>query len=515
MRAAWHLGLAASEPDEAVAARLEAVADDALERGGCGMAAAFRARAAVLTPDRSTAGRPMRGRRRRTCCSAAPPRGRATSSPSSSRTLDDQVQRGVAQRLHGQVRYATGEATGTVSVLVAAAEDLRDVDRPLARDTLLDALSAAQLAGSSPQPGESYADVARVARGMPLLPGSRADRGGSPPRRGGRGAPRRSGRRPGRCCWRRWPRSRRSAARSIGRVDPRSRCGGSASAAGRPACWPTTCGCWTWPAGWRPRPGRTAPWPRCRWRCCTSPWPAWPRARFPRRGTTWRSAPRSRRPWAGRPTSASSSPARGPATSTGPGPRPLASPRWRPSHHHGWMLVFSDYAASVLELGLGHYSAALEPAQRTYWENPSLALVGLPEPDRGRRARRRRRAGRRGGRRTFAARTGRRPEPARQRAARDGRRPRAPGRPAAEAHFEAALQRLPWPDGVVRWPDRPPVRRVAAAPEAEARRPGAAAHRARRARQRRARRRSPIERAGSWPPRASAPPRAVDRGRPP
>ena len=171
VRAAWHLGLATSEPDEAVAARLEAVADDALERGGCGMAAAFRARAAVLTPDRS-----MRVGR----CVAAAQNLLLSGSPARARDLlaelvpdlDDQVQRGVAQRLHGQVRYATGEATGTVSVLIAAAEDLRDVDRPLARDTLLDGLSAAQLAGSSPQPGESYADVARVARGMPLLPGA-------------------------------------------------------------------------------------------------------------------------------------------------------------------------------------------------------------------------------------------------------------------------------------------------------------------------------------------------------
>jgi len=170
VRRAWHLGLSASEPDEAVAAQLEAVADKALERGGCGMAAAFRARAAELTPDRNLrVGRSMAAAQN-LLLSGSALRARdlmAKLGPN----VDDHAQRGVAQRLHGQVRYAAGEAHGTVSVLVAAAHDLCD-DRSLARDTLLDALSAAQLAGSSPQPGETYADVARVARSMPLLSGA-------------------------------------------------------------------------------------------------------------------------------------------------------------------------------------------------------------------------------------------------------------------------------------------------------------------------------------------------------
>ena len=127
--------------------------------------------AAVLTPDRSTRVDRSVAAAQNLLLSGSPARARdllAELVPD----LDDQMQRGLAQRLHGQVRYATGEAIGTVSVLLAAAEDLGNVDRPLARDTLLDALSAAQLAGSLPQPGESYADIARIARDLPLEPGT-------------------------------------------------------------------------------------------------------------------------------------------------------------------------------------------------------------------------------------------------------------------------------------------------------------------------------------------------------
>ncbi len=445
VRAAWHLGLATSEPDEAVAARLDAVADDALERGGCGMAAAFRARAAELTPDRS-----MRVGR----CVAAAQNLLLSGSPGRARELlaelvpdlDDQVQRGVAQRLHGQVRYATGEATGTVSVLIAAANDLRDIDRPLARDTLLDGLSAAQLAGSSPQPGESYADVARVARGMPLLPGAEptvADRlldaaaavhlDGAAAARSlllaalaavesqgtaldAQGRPTEQVRWLGLGCW-----TAGAVADDVTLLDLAGRLEGAARPHGALASLSVALlhlamarlAQGLLPAARDHLAERTA----------LQEAMGWP-ADFGELLTL---------SWGGDVDGARTEAARVAA---------LAS-----SHHHGWMLVFSDYAASVLDLGLGHYGSALDPAQRTYWENPSLALVAFPNlieaavrADAGELATE--------AAADLRARTGERPSPLvgalLETAAALGSRGSA-----AEAHFEAALGRLPWPEGVL------------------------------------------------------------------
>ena len=45
---------------------------------------------------------------------------------------------------------------------------------------------------------------------------------------------------------------------------------------------------------------------------------------------------------------------------------------------HGWMLVFVDQALVVLELGLGHYAAALSSASASYHNNPFFATADFP-----------------------------------------------------------------------------------------------------------------------------------------
>jgi DNA-binding CsgD family transcriptional regulator len=445
VRSAWHLGLATSEPDEAVAAQLEAVADAALERGGCGMAAAFRVRAAVLTPDRT---------RRVGRCMAAAQNLLLSGSAARARDLmtelvpdlDDQAQRGVAQRLHGQVRYATGEATGTVSVLVAAALDLCDHDRAIARDTLLDALSAAQLAGSSPRPGESYADVARLARRMPLPAGAEptvADR-----LLDAAGAVHLDG---------------AVAARPLLRaaLDEVEDIGTPLNEQGRPTEQVRWLGLGCWTAGVLADDVRQLALAR-RLEQVARPHGALAslsvgllHLAMARLGQGLLPAARDHlaeraalqeamgwpadfgelvvRAWAGDADGARTEADRVAALVA--------------ASHHGWMLVFSGYAASVLELGLGHYSAALEPASRTYWENPSLAVVAFPNlVESAVRAG----AGELVGAASadLAARAGDDPSPL-VGALLETAAALVAGPSAAEAHFEAAQRLVPWPDGVV------------------------------------------------------------------
>jgi DNA-binding CsgD family transcriptional regulator len=171
-RQAWHLGLAADRPDEAVASQLEEAAGRALRRGGCAAAAAFYTRAAELSTDRrgrveralSAAQRHLvagfRIRARHVLAELAP-------------DIDDPQQRARAAAIEGAIRYAIGDTAETVTILVEAAKALRPFDVHRARDALLQALAAARVTGVFTAPGESEIDVALAARAMPLPPGSR------------------------------------------------------------------------------------------------------------------------------------------------------------------------------------------------------------------------------------------------------------------------------------------------------------------------------------------------------
>jgi hypothetical protein len=96
--------------------------------------------------------------------------------------IGDPFQRAKAQRLQGAIRYALGEAKGTVSVLVEAARALEPFDVRLARAAMLEALSAARVTGRFTAPAESELDVARAAhRALPRR--TRYRRPALPPRR--------------------------------------------------------------------------------------------------------------------------------------------------------------------------------------------------------------------------------------------------------------------------------------------------------------------------------------------
>jgi DNA-binding NarL/FixJ family response regulator len=142
---AWHAAQATAEPNEEVAAELERSAARSRARGGLAAAAAFLERAAQLTPD------PARRARRR--LAAAQTTHQAGSTIAALRLLSlaeagpmDELARARAALLRGQIA-GMNRAAEAASQLWSAAARLERLDPRLARDTYLQAISAAWLAG--------------------------------------------------------------------------------------------------------------------------------------------------------------------------------------------------------------------------------------------------------------------------------------------------------------------------------------------------------------------------------
>jgi RNA polymerase sigma factor (sigma-70 family) len=165
-RRAWHRAQAASMPDEHVASELERSAARAQARGGFAAAAAFLERATELTPGGS--------RRSGRALSAAQAKLQAGA-------LDDalgllgaaeagmlsELERARAGLLRAEISFASTRGTDSVTLLLAAAERLREVDPELARETYLEALSAAIFAGPLAGPGASSPEIAEAATAAP------------------------------------------------------------------------------------------------------------------------------------------------------------------------------------------------------------------------------------------------------------------------------------------------------------------------------------------------------------
>ncbi|MFL6026163.1 MAG: AAA family ATPase, partial [Friedmanniella sp.] len=146
-RRAWHRGQAAVDLDERLATELEQSAERAQTRGGLAAAAAFQERAAELTPD------PVRRAQR--ALAAAQIQHQAGAPTAALHLLNlaragplAEVDLARAELLQAQLTFSANRGLDAPPLLVQAAKRLERWDARLARETYLDAYSAALFAGS-------------------------------------------------------------------------------------------------------------------------------------------------------------------------------------------------------------------------------------------------------------------------------------------------------------------------------------------------------------------------------
>ena len=161
-RRAWHRAQAAQKPDEGVAAELEESAARAQARGGYAAAAAFLERATELTPEGS--------HRSRRALAAAQAKVQAGALDDALRLVataeagvlseSEQARTGL---LRGQIVFLATRSGDAATLLLKAAEQLRELDPQLARETYLEALTAAIFAGPLAGPGASPREIAEAA----------------------------------------------------------------------------------------------------------------------------------------------------------------------------------------------------------------------------------------------------------------------------------------------------------------------------------------------------------------
>ena len=165
-RRAWHRAQAAASPDEQVALELERSAARAQARGGFAAAGAFLERAAALTPEPS--------RRSQRALAAAQTKFQAGALDDARALLDTaetgaptDLERARVDLLRAQITFVATHGSDAPPLLLEAARRLSTLDPTLARETYLDALSAALFAGRLAGPGGSALEIAQAARTAP------------------------------------------------------------------------------------------------------------------------------------------------------------------------------------------------------------------------------------------------------------------------------------------------------------------------------------------------------------
>ena len=165
-RRTWHRAQASLGADEDLAGELERSADRAQARGGMAAAAAFLERAAALTPECAP-----RARRALAAAHAkylaGSPQAALTLLESSASMAMDGLEGAMAQRLRGRIALHVSRTGEAAPLLLDAARRLESFDPELARDTHLEALYAASVAGRL---GSGMLEAATAARLAPAGP---------------------------------------------------------------------------------------------------------------------------------------------------------------------------------------------------------------------------------------------------------------------------------------------------------------------------------------------------------
>jgi DNA-binding CsgD family transcriptional regulator len=165
---AWHRARAASGPDEELATELERAAGRAQARGGIAARAAFLQRSVALTVD------PARRRERALGAAQAALQVGAFNAvlgllATAEDGAPDELQCARTDLLRAQLSLAASRATEATPLLLAAAQRLEPLDVPLARETYVDAFSAALL-GARLNNGIGVPAVAHAACAAPHRP---------------------------------------------------------------------------------------------------------------------------------------------------------------------------------------------------------------------------------------------------------------------------------------------------------------------------------------------------------
>ncbi|HEV7626307.1 MAG TPA: LuxR C-terminal-related transcriptional regulator, partial [Streptomyces sp.] len=145
-RRAWHFALATPAPNEDVAVELERSAERTQARGGMGAAAAFLRRSVELTVDPARRAERALAAAHATHQAGAPDAAAALLAIAEMGPLD-KLQNAQVDLLRARIAFAVNRGSEAPPLLLEAARQLGPLDVKLARETYLEALSAAMFAG--------------------------------------------------------------------------------------------------------------------------------------------------------------------------------------------------------------------------------------------------------------------------------------------------------------------------------------------------------------------------------